>query len=214
MIRLVHILMSPPCRMVRLMLGEKKVPYTLAPAEDPADHLPVLDDSDGAVLAGTWAIVDYIEGQYPDRPLVPENPDERAEALRLVDWSMSKFNEEVTRRILHEKASRGQTGSLLRQPPNMETIRMGRSSLLVALRGLGPLAEERGFLAGRDLSLADLAFSAHLSALDYYGEVPWPDIPAVAEWYSRIKSRPSFRPLLADRVPGQPPVPHYGELDF
>ena len=75
-------------------------------------------------------------------------------------------------------------------------------------------ADTHGFLAGRDVTLADLALAAHLSALDYYGEVPWTDYPPVTEWYIRMKSRPSFRPLLADRVPGQPPVPHYAELDF
>ena len=58
------------------------------------------------------------------------------------------------------------------------------------------------------------AVTAHLSALDYYGEVPWAEYPAVTEWFARMKSRPSFRPMLADRVPGQPPVPHYAELDF
>ena len=79
---------------------------------------------------------------------------------------------------------------------------------------LAPLAEAHGFLAGRDLSLADLAVAAHLSALDYFGEVPWAEFPHLAEWYMRMKSRPSFRPLLSDRVPGQPPVSHYAELDF
>jgi glutathione S-transferase len=76
------------------------------------------------------------------------------------------------------------------------------------------MADTNGFLAGRDLTLADLALAAHISALDYYGEIPWTDHPPLTDWYTRIKSRPSFRPLLADRIPGQPPVPHYAELDF
>ena len=97
---------------------------------------------------------------------------------------------------------------------NMETVRLGRTALKLVLPGLGILAESRGFLAGRNVSLADLGVAAHLSALDYYGEVPWAEVPALTEWYSRMKSRPSFRPLLADRAPGQPPVPHYAELDF
>jgi glutathione S-transferase len=127
---------------------------------------------------------------------------------------MSNFHEEITKRIVFEKASQGHTGSIIRRPPNMETVRSGRQALKSALAGLGTLAEKRGFLAGRDVSLADLAVTAHLSALDYYGEVPWAEYPAVTEWFARMKSRPSFRPMLADRVPGQPPVPHYAELDF
>ena len=96
----------------------------------------------------------------------------------------------------------------------MEIVREGRKALGAALVNLGTLAEERGFLAGRDASLADFALASHLSALDYFGEVPWTDYNAIAEWYMRMKSRPSFRPLLSDRLPGQPPVPHYAELDF
>ena len=96
----------------------------------------------------------------------------------------------------------------------METIRQGRASLLANLSVVAPLAEQRGFLAGRNLSLADLALAAHLSALDYYGEVPWSELPAIGEWYVRMKSRPSFRMLLNDRVPGQPPALQYSELDF
>jgi glutathione S-transferase len=212
--RLAHILMSPPCRLARLALGEKRLACDLVPADDPARQLPVFVDLDGTTVTGLWALVDHLEGTHPEHPLVPEDADERAEALRLLDWAMTQFHEQVTRRIVFEKASRAHTGSLLRQPPNMETIRQGRLSLVSDLKAVSPLAEGRGFLAGRNLSLADLALAAHVSALDYYGEVPWADLPAIAEWYTRIKSRPSFRSLLGDRVPGQPPVLHYAELDF
>jgi glutathione S-transferase len=96
----------------------------------------------------------------------------------------------------------------------METVRLGRQALKAALPGLGDMAERNGFLAGREVSLADLSLAAHLSALDYFGEVPWTEHLALTEWYTRMKSRPSFRPLLADRVPGQPPASTYAELDF
>jgi glutathione S-transferase len=93
-------------------------------------------------------------------------------------------------------------------------IRSGREELKTALKAIGTAAETNGNLACRDTTLGDLAVAAHLSALDYFGEVPWTDFPAAAEWYVRMKSRPAFRSLLADRVPGQPPVTHYAELDF
>jgi glutathione S-transferase len=79
---------------------------------------------------------------------------------------------------------------------------------------IGVAAERRGYLAAKECTLGDLAVAAHLSALDYFGEVPWVDFPNAAEWYLRMKSRPSFRTLLSDRVPGQPPAPNYAELDF
>jgi glutathione S-transferase len=206
--------MSPASRLTRLALGEKRISCELVAAEDPLAHLPVFLDADGTRATGLWAILDHLESVEPDRPLFPEDAAERAESLRLVDWTMTHFHELVTKRIVFEKAAQAQTGSLARRPPNMELVRAGREALKSALAGLAPIADRRGFLAGRDLSLADLAMAAPLSALDYYGEIPWADHVALTEWYSRIKSRPCFRPLLSDRVPGQPPVPHYAELDF
>jgi len=211
--RLIHILMSPSSRLVRLALGEKRLSHSLEIAPDPYSHLPVLID-DETSAAGLWAIVDHLEGLHPEHPLLPEDQQQRAEALRLLDWAMTAFHDEVTKRIVFEKASRNQTGSLVQRPPSMDIVREGRKALRAALERLGALAEERGYLAGRDASLADFALAAHLSAIDYFGEVPWTDYYAIAEWYMRIKSRPSFRPLLSDRLPGQPPVPHYAELDF
>jgi len=212
--RLTHLLMSPPCRLARLVLGEKRLAFSSESATDPSSHLPVLIDPDGTTVTGIWAIIDHLEGLYPEHPLVPEDPEQRAEALRLLDWAMTKFNEEITNRIVFEKAPRNQTGSLNQRPPSMDIVREGRKSLEAHLPDLEMLSEERGYMAGREVSLADLALAAHLSALDYFGEVPWTDNNAIAEWYVRIKSRPSFRPLLSDRLPGQPPVPHYAELDF
>jgi glutathione S-transferase len=212
--RLIQLLLSPASRLIRLAAGEKRISCSLVAAEDANAHLPVWLEEDGSSATGIWAIVDHLENTYPDPPLLPEDAAERGEALRLLDWSMSIFHEEITRRIVFEKASQAQTGSHSRRPPNMETIRAGRSALRTTLPALGALAESRGFLAGRQLSLADLALAAHVSALDYYGEIPWTEFTALTEWYYRLKSRPSFRTLLTDRVPGQPPAPHYGELDF
>jgi len=212
--RLVHLVMSPSCRLVRLALGEKRISCELAAAEDALAHLPVFVDEDGTTATGLWAIVDHLESEYPEHPLVPADAAERGEALKLLDWFMGNFHEQTTKRIVFEKASQSQTGSLMRRPPNMDIVRSGRDALKLNLQRLAAIADTRGFLAGRDVSLADLALAAHLSGLDYYGEVAWAEFPQLTEWYIRIKSRPSFRPLLADRVPGQPPVPHYAELDF
>ena len=212
--RLVHITLSPACRVARLALGEKRLACDLVAADDPLAHLPVFVDLDGTMVAGLWAIIDHLEAGHPEHLLVPEDLAERGEALRLLDWAMTSFHEFVTKRIVFEKGTQSQTGAASRRAPNMETVRMGRDALRASLSELAPLAEARGFLAGRDLTLADLAMGAHLSALDYFGEVPWAEFPHLTEWYTRLKSRPSFRPLLSDRVPGQPPALHYAELDF
>jgi glutathione S-transferase len=212
--RLFHLSLSPASRIVRLALGEKRIACDLAAPQDPCGHLPIFVDLDGTALTGIWAIIDHLENAAPERPLLPADALERAEALRIFDWAMTHFHEEATKRIVFEKGAQAQTGSQIRRPPNMEIVRSGRHVLKATLGPLGALADRRGFFAGRDVSLADLAIAAHVSALDYFGEIPWTEFPALTEWYSRMKSRPSFRPLLADRVPGQPPVSHYAELGF
>ena len=58
------------------------------------------------------------------------------------------------------------------------------------------------------------AAAAHLSSVDFLGDVPWAEDEAARNWYARVKSRPSFRTLLNDRVPGIQPADHYANLDF
>jgi glutathione S-transferase len=212
--RLIHLSLSPPSRLARLMLGEKRLTFDPAAAEDPQDHLPVFVELDGSRHTGLWAVIDHLEGAYPEQPLVPDDPAQRAEVMRWLDWSMSHMSERATRKILYEKAAQRFTGAPSRGAPDMNVIRQGREALTAALAVIGKAAERNGNLVARDCYLGDLAVAAHLSALDYFGEVLWSEHPAVTEWYLRMKSRPSFRSLLADRLPGQPPVAHYAELDF
>src|SRR5436853_325119 len=164
--RLTHLLLSPTSRLVRLMLGEKRIACDLIAADDPLAHLPVFRELDGTAVVGLWAIIDHLENEHPERALLPVDAADRAEALRLFDWTMNNFHEETTKRIVFEKGSQTQTGSLIRRPPNMETVRLGRQALKATLPGLGAMAERNGFLAGREVSLADLSLAAHLSALD------------------------------------------------
>ena len=212
--RLHHLVLSPASRLVRLILGEKRLVCDPQAAEDANAHLPIFVDLDGTRCEGLWAIIDHLEGTYPEHPLVPEDAAARGEALRWLDWTMGIFTERVTKKIVFEKANPKFTGSAPRSTPDMNVIRAGRETLREMLTMLGKAVEERGSLVGRECTIADLALAAQLSALDYFGEVPWDAVPAIREWYVRMKSRPSFRSLLADRVPGQPPVSQYAELDF
>ena len=211
--RLTHLLLSPPSRLARLIAGEKRLAYDSVAPEDPQMHLPVFVDLDGTRCEGLWAIVDHLEGAYPEHPLIPEDAIARAETLRLLDWAMGPLQEAVTRKIVFEKGGQRVTGAAVKRAPDMEVIRNGREALKETLTILGDTADRHGYLASRECTLGDLAVAAHISALDYFGEVPWKDFPSAGEWYLRMKSRPGFRLLLSDRVPGQPPVSHYGELD-
>lgn len=212
--RLIHLMLSPSCRLARLMVGEKRVACDPAVSDDPRQSMPVFVELDGTRVEGIWAILDHLEHHYSERPLAPEDDAARREALRWVDWAMGPFHERITQRIVYEKAAPKYTGAGFSRAPDMNVIRAGREELKKALALIGAAVESNGNLACRESTLGDLAVAAHLSALDYFGEVPWTEFAAAQEWYVRMKSRPAFRSILADRVPGQPPVSHYAELDF
>jgi len=219
---LYHLPLSPFSRKVRLALAEKRIPFDLRLervwerreeflAMNPACTVPVMQDANGLVIADSNAICEYLDEAYPDGPLMGRTLAERAEVRRLVAWFDHKFHGEVTRNLLHEKQMKRLLG---RGHPDAAAMRAGYANIKAHLDYIGWLAETRAWLAGNALTLADLAAAAHLSALDYIGDVDWTMNDAAKDWYARIKSRPSFRPLLADRVSGLAPPAHYDDLDF
>ena len=219
---LYHLPLSPFSRKVRLALAEKKLPFEMRVekvwerrpeylALQPANTVPTLVEGNGLVVPDSMAICEYLEEAYPETPLLGRSIPERIEIRRLVAWFDSKFAQEVTRSLLGEKFMKRLMG---RGNPDAGTLRAGYQAVRPHLEYLGALAENRGWLAGPALSLADFAAAGHLSALDFVGDVDWGLSTAAREWYARVKSRPAFRPLLGDRVPGVTPPPHYADLDF
>lgn len=183
---------------------------------NPAGHVPVLIEDSGLAVAGGEALSEYLEEtRSTSIHLIPGQPIERAEVRRLVAWFDTRFYAEVTEPILSEKVinrftgSRGNTSG-----PVMARVRQAREFLKGHLEYIALLAEERSWLAGDELSMADLAAAAHISTIDYLGDVAWADHPVAQVWYSRVKSRPAFRTLLGDVIPGIPPSAHYADLDF
>lgn len=177
---------------------------------NPAAEVPVLDDG-GTVIAESQAIVEYLDERYPDNPLLSGGPIERSEARRLTFWFDTKLRREVTDLLWGEKLIKRlkRTGT-----PNSEAVRAGMNNIRGHLAYIGYLYEQRRWLAGDELTFADLAAAGHLSVLDYLGDVPWLQDEGARNWYAKLKSRPSFRPLLADRVVGIKPAEHYDDLDF
>ena len=179
-------------------------------ALNPAAEVPVLLDGE-RVIVDSWAICEYLEETRPERRLLALDPVERAEIRRLVAWFDVKFMREVTDLIWREKVLKF---VINRDAPSSAAVRVGVANLHAHLSYVGYLFEQRNWLAGDHISLADIAAGAHLSVLDYLGDVPWEAHPAAKLWYARLKSRPSFRPLLADRVACLKPAAHYDDLDF
>lgn len=223
MATLYHYWLSPGCRFVRLLLAEKGIACTLeletpwAPRPgfrkmSPSGWPPVLTLGGGVpALSDARAIAEYIEETAGGEGLLGSNAVERAEVRRLMGWFETRFAAEVSDQLLYERRYRVETGA---GSPDASVIRTARRNLKFHLAHIGELAEGRRWLAGNSMTLADLAAAAHFSVLDYLAEMRWEEAGEVRDWYSRMKSRPSFRPVLADRVPGLPPPSHYDDLDF
>ncbi|NWG46859.1 MAG: glutathione S-transferase family protein [Alphaproteobacteria bacterium] len=221
MLTLLHMPLCPFSRFVRLVLGETGLAASLVrlhPWEDdgflalnPAGTVPVLIVDEKVAIPDSTAIAEYLEELNGETPLLPGDALARAEARRLVRWFSDCLHADVTAPLLFEKFLRREKRL---GGPDMGTIRAARAHLVQHLRYVGRLASQRHFLAGERLSLADLAAAAQLSTLDYLGDVSWDGHDAVRDWYARVKSRPSFRPLLADQIGGIDPPAHYTDLDF
>jgi glutathione S-transferase len=219
---LYHQWLSPACRKVRIVLAEKKLDFELRLepvweprleflALNPAGDVPVLIEPDGRALADSTAIAEYLDESFPEPSLLAGTAIERAEVRRLVGWFDGKFDREVTRNLVGEKVMSRLTR---RGHPDSAAIRAGHANIRTHLEYISWLMERRNWLAGDRLTLADISAAAHLSCVDYLGDVPWDAYDEAKIWYARVKSRPSLRTILTDAIPGLPPVEAYADLDF
>ena len=228
--KLYHHPLDPLSRFVRLALAEYGLDAELEEERvferrhdfmllNPAGITPVMVEEGGAVIPGAGPIAEWLDETrghtVPGRRLLPEVPFERVEVRRLLEWFNGKFFAEVSNWLVTEKVykrfmpSDGGGGA-----PTMDLVRAARVNVRHHLRYIGYLVGRRNWIAGDELSYADLAAAAHLSSVDFLGDVPWSEDETAKGWYARVKSRPAFRTLLADRVPGLMPATHYADLDF
>ncbi len=219
--RLFHVSLSPFCRKVRLVLAEKKIEVELVEEKywerdadfmrrNPAGKVPILK-IDGLTLSESTAICEYLEETHADPALMPKDSAARHEVRRLVAWFDDKFHTEVTSNLLYERVNKKITKEGY---PDSGKVKSGAKAIKYHLDYLDWLLDQRRWLAGDVMTLADFAAAAHFSSLDYISDVDWNRNANVREWYAKIKSRPSFRGILADQVPGFPPPPQYADLDF
>ena len=220
-IRLYQFPISPFCRKVRLVLAEKRVQveeiterYWEGGPEflklNPAGKVPVLKIG-SHVLAESNAICEYLDESIPEPPLLPASALARAEARRLVGWFDDKFFREVTRNLVGERLLKKITGGGY---PESAKIKSGSRNCRAHLDYIASLLERRRWLACDELTLADFAAAAQISCLDYVSDIDWERSDAVKDWYAKIKSRPAFRSILSDNLPGFQPPDHYSDLDF
>ena len=219
---LLHLPLDPFSRKIRIVLGEKKITASLAVEPiwerrheflsiNPAGTVPVFIEDDGTTISTSQAIAEYLEETSKEPALIFGTALQRAEIRRLCIWFDVKFNTEVTEYLLGEKIMKRFLGL---GEPSSETIRAGYANIDTHLGYIEYLAEQRAWLAGEHFSLADITAASHISCIDYLGDITWEDYQQAKQWYARIKSRPSFRPLLQDLIPGTQPPAHYKNLDF
>ncbi len=221
MARLFHVPLSPFCRKVRLSLAEKKIEVELVEERywegdsdflrrNPAGKVPVLKIDD-LILSESAAICEYLEETRPDPALMPSGAAAKYEVRRLVGWFDDKFHSEVTSKLLYERVNKKVMGQGF---PDSRNVKDGARAIKYHLDYMAWLLDQRRWLAGDVMTLADFTAAAHLSALDYISDVDWNRSQVVKDWYAKIKSRPAFRSILADQIPGFPPPRHYNDLDF
>ena len=230
MTQLYHHPLCPHSRFVRLALGEYGVEAELIEERvherrreflllDPAGQTPVMVEDGAFVVPGVGPISEWLDEtlgeRLGDHRLLPASAVARVEVRRLTNWFNDKFFAEVSNWLVTEKVTkRFTTTQIGGGAPDMEVVRAARANLRYHLRYVSYLASTRNWLAGDKMTYADLAAAAHLSSVDYLGDIPWEEEEPAKLWYQRLKSRPSFRPLLADRIPGVAANPIYADVDF
>ena len=230
MVTLYHHPFCPHSRFVRVAMAEYGIEPELIEEKvwerrrefltlSPEGITPLMLEDGVPPIPGAEGIAEYLDetvgAAFGDRRLLPAAMEARVEARRLAHWFNGKFFSEVSQWLVEEKvykrfrpSDRGGGG------PNMDAVRAARMNLRYHLKYIGRLMATRKWLAGDRLTYADLAAAAHLSCVDYLGDAPWNESEIAKDWYARVKSRPSFRPLLVERLPGTAPSPTYADLDF
>jgi glutathione S-transferase len=230
MATLFHHPFCPHSRFVRIALNEYGAAVDLVEERvwerrdaflqlNPAGTTPVFLEEAGPPVPGAFVIAEYLDETrglvLADRRLLPDGPAARVEVRRLANWFNEKFFAEVSEPLVSERIyRRAMTTAQGGGPPDTSVLRTARNNIRYHLAYLDWLVGNRNWLAGDQISYADLAAAAHLSVADYMGEVPWNEHETTKQWYARVKSRPSFRPILADALPGVPAAASYADLDF
>lgn len=212
--------LCPFSRKVRLLLSEKGVSYELKRENpwdgrdeffhlNPAGRTQVMVEADkGTVLVDSQAICEYFEETVDKNPMINGSAANRAEIRRLVALFDENFFVDVTAPLLHERMKKR---LVYRAAPDSRMLREAMKLAHDHLDYVDYLIDNRPWLAGAQMSLADLAAAAQISVADYLGGIDWKGHEQSKGWYSLFKSRPSFRPLLAERMDVIQPPAHYAD---
>ena len=218
---LYHHQLCPLSRQIRIFLQELNIKYTLA-CEDywlrrpefiqknQACTVPVLE-IDNMTIVGCYSIVEYLNDTYDNFYFMPKDVISKVKIREYISWFNDKFYREVSKVLMDEKMIR----LLMRVgEPRSNFIRAAKANLLHHFHFMNSKLESQSYLISEKITCADITAAAHISVIDYFGEINWDGWETIKQWYSIIKSRPSFQTILLDRIAGFNPPPHYSNLDF
>lgn len=215
--------LCPFSRKVRLLLGEKGVGYELVRESpwarrdefmdmNPAGQTPVMvDPTRNLLLMDSNAICEYIEETVEQAAMINGTAANRAETRRLVSWFDHQFYSDVTAPLLHERMIKR---IVHRAAPDAKVLREAMKAAIGHLDYVDFLLDHRTWIGGATMGLADLGAAAQISVADYLGGIDWKGHEQTARWYRGFKSRPSFRPLLSERMEAIAPPSYYDDVDF
>ena len=209
-------------RAAKLVLREKKIQFETINEPiwkrrleflkiNPEGSLPVTIDNENIVIIGVLNLIEYLEEKKVGDNLLGNGVLDRLEVRRIFRWIEIKMHKEVIDNIIDERVFKNIMG---RGRPSAEALKAGRANLENHLKYFEWLLSKRTYLAGEFFSAADVLYSATLSSLDYLGEIPWEKFEFSKRWYALIKSRPTFRELLNEKIYDIAPSKHYSNLDF
>ena len=218
---LYHLPFSANCRLVRIALAENKVSFRLVVeaiwerrdsflALNPEGQVPVFINEQNLKICGASVIIEWLD-ENMDNSLIGSEIDIRCESRRIMNWFLNKFSNEIDNTLVYEKIMKGFIG---KGNPDANILRVGRKNLKIHLEYIDWLSKNRDWLAGNEFTIADISAAANISVIDYLGEINWKEYTSAKDWYARIKSRPSFRKILEDKIPGLLPPKYYNDLDF
>lgn len=222
MLEVYHYTLCPFSRKLRIILREKNLEFELLQEQfwnrrteflklNPAGSTPVVITPDQKVFSGNTSIIEYLDEKYQLGQTIYGNEEQRAEIRRIEEWFDVKFFHEVTKYIFSEKIQK----TIVRKDyPNSQAIQAAKRNLITHLSYIEFLTRDNRYLSGDIPTRADFSAAAQLSVLDFTGDINWQAYKAAKDWYCLIKSRPSFKPILNDAVPGLHPPLHYSQLDF
>jgi glutathione S-transferase len=219
MYSLYHYPLCPLSRQIRLILQEKSLPFesiiedywhksNAFPEISPSAGIPILNNNH-QIISDASAIYEYLEEQHPERNLLGDNPLTRAQSRRIANCFNSSFFHLISKTVLMQRII-----GFNNNPSNASVIHQIRDDVRYFIDYIAYLLKKNKWLSGNEISIADFVAASHFSVLDYFGDIPWEHNEYTKQWYAVIKSRPSFKPILQDRIAGFSPNKYYTLLDF